>query len=230
MKGSAPRAGLDVAGCSAPFSAVAGTVVPGILALMLLTLRPLPVRAQDAPPPARSTHGRAHADQDLLLRLDSVVLLVPVGAVAPGAVVGLGVGGVPDAAGVLRGTGVIVTAAGGLHGDAAILLAPSAADRAVIAAEGGTAALVDTATGGRRACLGAGARVACPVGRPSAYVVGGVSGPPPSDELLTAALTRIPSTSGARRLPVWGLLLVVAAAAGLGAAGALLLGGRPRSA
>jgi hypothetical protein len=197
---------------------------------MVLTLHPLPARAQAAPPVARSTHARAHGDRELSLRLDSVVLLVPVGAVAPGAVVGLGVGGVPDAAGALRSTGVIVTAAGGLHGDVAVLLAPSTPDRAVIAVGGGTAALVDTATGDRRACLGAGAWVACPVGRPGAYVVGGVSGPPPSDESLTAALTRIPSTSGGRRRPVWGLLLIVAAATGLGAAAALLLGGRPRSA
>jgi hypothetical protein len=160
-------------------------------------------------------------------------------------VVGLGAGGVPG------GAGVIVTAAGGLHSEVAVLLSPNEADLAVIAAEGGTPALVDTTTGERRACLdtyrdgrtslpspsigggagGGGQRrwIACPVARPGAYLLGGTPAPPSSDPLLAGALARIPPSAASTRPPAWALVLIIAAAAGLGAAGALLLGGRPRS-
>jgi hypothetical protein len=203
----------------------------GLVAAIVFLLLPLPVLAQSTAAPARSTHARAQGDRDLLLRLDSVALLVPAGAVAPGAVVGLGAGGVPG------GAGVIVTAAGGLHSEVAVLLSPNEADLAVIAAEGGTPALVDTTTGERRACLAAirsGGEgrprwIACPVARPGAYLLGGTPAPPSSDPLLAGALARIPPSAASTRPPAWALVLIIAAAAGLGAAGALLLGGRPRS-
>lgn len=138
-----------------------------VVALLLL-LPPYPTDAQSPLSPGRSTHARAPADADLLVRLDRAALFVPVGATAPGAVVALGVGGVPG------GTGVVVSAAGSLRGELIVLLAPTRDDRGMIAANGGGAALADLAAGGHRLCLDAGDWLACPLDRPGAYLVTGV--------------------------------------------------------
>lgn len=192
----------------------------GVVPFVLLVLGWTRAAAQPAAQPARSTHARAQADRDLLLRLDRVALFVPAGAVRPGAVVGLGVGGVPG------GSGVLVTAAGGLRGTVVGLIVPSPEDWAVIGAEGGTPALIERASGARRACVTAGAWVACSVDRPGAFVLGGTDEPPPDDPLLMAAVSRLSSPSGGGTRPALVFVVAIAVAVGAGAAVALLVGQR----
>ena len=178
-------------------------------------------------PPARNVHARARPAHDTTLSLDNVRLSVPAGAVASGAVVGLGAGGVPAPAGEPDAAGIVVTAAGGLRAPVAILVAVSGADRAVTA--GGTPALRDTATGAHSPCLDAGAWAACPVTRPGAYLVGRTRHLPAvaGDPFLVRALAGLPPAQAPARRPTALILAVVVAAALAGALAALFAGPRP---
>jgi hypothetical protein len=201
----------------------------GMLLAALLLLRGgwSDAHAQQPDGGARSTHRRVPADRETVLELDRVRLVVPAGAVAPHAVVGLGVGGVPAPPDGPPATGVIVTAAGGLHAPVAVVIALTAAERAALA--GRTPALRDTATGTARPCLAAADRVACPVERPGAYLLATTEAPPPDDPLLRHALTPAgtPTAVPGGGRPLGLIVALVALAAAVGAGIALLAGRRP---
>lgn len=193
-------------------------IAGGVLAV-IVGLLPAGAVAQPITQPAQNTHTRAGSGS-ATLTLANVRLFVPAGSTAPGAMIGLGVGGVPAKDGLIGPTGIVVTAAGGLRGAVVALIAPSAVDRAGVGAA--TPALLDTTDGGAAACLDTGTWLACPVGRPGAYVLGPTAVPAPDGAALRDALAHLPASESPRPSAAR-IITVVLAAALAGAAAALLL-------
>jgi hypothetical protein len=183
----------------------------------------VPVAGQ--PAALGSDHGRAGTDDNLLLRVGHVRLVVPPGAVADGAVVGLGVGGVPNGAVRWPTTSVVVTAAAGLAAPLVVVIAPQAADLAWT--EQGTPVLRDVATGERQGCLAESGRFACAVLRPGAYVLDRDGGGPRNDDALAEAVARVTAAeaAGGATVSPW-VLGLAATLAGVTATLVLLGGGR----
>jgi hypothetical protein len=109
-----------------------------------------------------------------------------------------------------------------MHAPVVLLTAPNAANPATPPET--TPALLDTATGVRRPCSGAGGWIACAVDHPGAYVLTTTSEPPATDGLLRDALATLPAAGGTNNTLI--RLLVIAGAALAGGAIAFLLGGR----
>ncbi len=193
-----------------------------LLLAALTALLPGLAAAQPGGYAARSVHTRARPDGGTILDAGNVRLFVPAGAAAPGAMVGLGVGGVPLPGSYPGATGIVVTASGGLRGDIAAIIAPTAADRAVVGAR--TPALADAAGGARSPCMDAGLWLVCPVARPGAYIVDATDAPGSDSGLLREALAHAPVPAAGSGRSIGQIAALVAVAALIGAAAALLLG------
>jgi hypothetical protein len=167
-------------------------VVAALAAWLLVT--PVAVAQSPAGAPS-STHTRAGADGSATLRLANLRLSVPPGAVAPKAVVGLGAGGVPARDDSLDRSSAVVSAAGGLRAPVVLLIAAAAAEQSLPA--GTTPILIDVADGTSVTCAPVPTWVACPVGRPGAYVLDRTTDlPGVTDQFLREAMR---ATRGAER-------------------------------
>lgn len=197
-----------------------------VLALLIAIVRPPTVTAQEPVPPATSAHTRARDGVDTTLDVEHARLIVPAGAVTPGAMIAFGSGGVPAAGGDVRRSGVIVSAAGGFQGPVVVLIAATPEDRAAIGLR--TPALRAAAEGAVYPCASEGSWVACSVSGPGAYVLEATDEPPSSDTLVQAALARVPAADDEGPPPLLVRLLIIACAAIGGGAIAWWLS-RPRS-
>lgn len=167
-----------------------------VLALVIAVLTLARAAARHLPP--ASTHTRVGGGAVTTLSLHHVTLTVPRGAVARGAVVGLGVGGVPAPPGTspLGSTGLVIAAAGGLRGPVVVVVALTTED--VLALGGAYPALLDAVTGAVSPCFARDGLVGCRADRPSAYLIVGGSSAAPGDVELQTAITRAqqrPATS-----------------------------------
>jgi hypothetical protein len=189
---------------------------PLVAYMLLLVAWPLPLLAQPQSTSAGAVHARARAEADTVLSLMNVHLFVPREAVAPNAMIALGVGGVPAPDATMSRSGVVITAAGGFRAPVVVVVEPNEADYSVLAL--GTPALLNTAGGVRYPCGVDGVRVLCAVPTAGAYVLDVTDEPPASDPLLAAALAALPVAGHERSRPLlFVALIVIAAAAGGGA-------------
>jgi hypothetical protein len=199
----------------------------GLLILAIAIMRPPTVVAQEPAPPSTSVHTRARDGVDTTLDVEHARLIVPAGAVTPGAMIAFGSGGVPAAGGDDRPSGVIVSAAGGFLAPVVVLIEPTPEDRAALGSR--TPALRATADGAHNPCASEGSWVACPVPAPGAYVLEETDEPPSTDPLVQAALASAPSAGDEGPPPLLVRLLIIAGAAIGGGAIAWWLSSRPRS-
>jgi hypothetical protein len=195
--------------------------------LLIAIMRPPAVTAQEPVPPATSAHTRARDGVNTILDVEHARLIVPVGAVTPGAMIAFGSGGVPTAGGGLRQSGVIVSAAGGFLGPVVVLIMPAPGGHAALGS--GTPALRATAEGAVHPCAIGEQWIACPVPKPGAYVLEATDESPSSDPLVQAAFARVPAAGDEGPPPLLVRLLIIAVAAIGGGAIAWWLSSRPRS-
>jgi hypothetical protein len=170
----------------------------------------------------QGAHARADGAHDVLLDLPGARRVVPAGAAASGAVVGFGVGGVPSRSGATGASGVVVTAAGGFRAPVIVLLALTVADVAAIGAH--APAVSDTATGEVAPCRSTGGWVACLLTRPGAYAMAPADAAA-ADSRLDRALADMSAVAPSDQRPPALVLLVVLAAAIIGALVALAVEG-----